>query len=134
MGISGLNQIQGSVWKILSNDATLKNIVTGIFDYVPSGHPFPFISIGEGTEEMFHTFSRFGRDISLNIHIFSQHEGFKQAQVILDRVVSLLDYNDIEVDDFDVVYLRYANGQRIREPDGITHHINATFEIIMQEG
>lgn len=135
MGRTSLLDIQKGIYDKLTGDTTLTNLVTGIFDEVPKDQGFPFVNIGEATENKFNTFDRQGRDVTETINIYSQYDGFKEALDILDRIVILLDFQPITLTQNDLVYIRYDGGNTLllTEDEGRTKHIRARFEVLVQE-
>lgn len=135
MSKTSLLDIQTAIYNLLTGDATLGGMITGVFDFPPKGQEMPYIQIGNATEDIFNTFDRQGSDVTETIHIFSEHEGFKEALQILDRLVDLLDYQTITVARHSLVYVRYDNGETalIEIDNGRTRHVAARFRIIVQE-
>jgi hypothetical protein len=115
----------------LRSDETLSSLVSGIFDDVPQGQPFPFIVIGEMSETPFSTFGRSGRTSSITVNILSQYKGFKEATGIYAQVNQLLDGQELTLGGYALISLRFTTSQFIK--DGETRHIPAVYEVITQE-
>lgn len=130
---TALKEIQTAVYQTLSNDATLKGMVTGIFDFVPENQAYPYVTIGDATEVPFRTFGRNGSNTTLVLHIWSRYKGFSEGLDILAQLNSLLDAQPIAVDGYDTVYLLYDSGEPMKDPDGITRHIPARYRMVVQE-
>lgn len=130
---SALWPIQQAVFNTLSNDATLANLVTGVFDDAPENQAYPYVVIGDGTEIPFRTFGRDGSDTTITLHIWSDYGGYREALQILNQVNSLLDGQAIAVAGYDQVYLLYEQGDPMRDPGGILRHIPARYRMVVQK-
>lgn len=135
MAKSSLLDIQKGLRDKLIADTNLMALITGVFDDVPLDQLMPYIEIGEATEGNFHTFDKFGREVTEVINIYSGYAGYKEGLSILGRVVALLDYEPITLTDFNLVYLRYEDGSTNLETmdEGRTRRVSARFRAIVQE-
>lgn len=125
--------IQQSIYGKLTGDAELMNKIKGVFDDVPENQPFPYITIGEMTSGPFRTFSRFGEEITIMLHIWSRYKGFKEASEILADMNRLLADQALEVPGYDVVACFYEFSQTMRDEDGITRHIPVRYRIQLEK-
>ncbi|WP_018130712.1 DUF3168 domain-containing protein [Effusibacillus pohliae] len=130
--MTSLNAIQKAIFDKLAGDATLARMVTGVFDEVPQGTGFPYITIGEMTEVPFNTFDRKGRDCTVTLHIWSQYPGNKEAVEILGRMNALLDYEPLNVEGLSLVHCQFENATTIEEPDGKTRHVPVRYRVVVQ--
>lgn len=126
-------EIQTSIFEKLEDSSSLDSLVTGIFDDVPDDQPFPYISISEVSENNFNTFDRDGKESVFTISIWSRYEGFKECYEILEVVNDLLNYQELSVNNYTTVYIRSDGTQVLKDPDGLTRHINVDFRVIVQE-
>lgn len=131
MGTS-LYSIQKSIRDELANDSQLKELITGVFDEVLQDKTYPLIQVGEPTESRFDTFDRIGKDVTFPILIWSNYKGFKEAYQILDRVNELLDYQEIQIDNYTTVYIRAEEVNAFRD-DREFRQVVANFRVIVQE-
>lgn len=126
-------KIQKAVYDKLLAYASLVAAVSGIYDDIPATETFPYIFIGRHTTDRFNTFDRQGKNMVLQIFIYSQYQGNKEALEILDLVNEALDYQTFTVDDQNLVYCRYEQHSMYPDPDGRTKVCAADFRIIAQE-
>jgi hypothetical protein len=135
IGRGSLLDITQTIMTTLSADATLMALVTGVFDSVPLDQLMPYIEIGEGTENKFNTFDSTGKDLTMTINVWSGYAGFKEGDTIMNRIIGLLDYQNITIPNYNLVYFRYGSGGTIKEmfDAGKTRRISGTFEIIVQQ-
>lgn len=135
MAATSLYEIQKAIFNKLKGDNYLNTLVTGIFgDNVPESQNFPFIQINDATETSFNTFDRKGKEVTFTIHIWSQYKGFKECYEIHERVLTLLDYKTLNVNNFSTVYIRLDNVNAIREEDRITRQLAVIYRVIVQGG
>lgn len=126
-------KIQKAVYDKLVAFASLVAAVNGIYDDIPATEGFPYVYIGRHTTDRFNTFDRQGKNMALEIYIYSQYQGNKECLEILDLVIEALDYQTFTVADQDLVYCRYEQHSMYPDPDGRTKVCAATFRIIAQE-
>ena len=135
MSSSSLLDIQECIYNKLVNDSNLMDLVSGVFDDVPKEQSYPFIHIGLASENNFHCFDKSGRDVIEEIYIYSQYNGLKEGLVILNSIVEILDFSNLNIDNFGLVYCRYEGSDTdIRNIDnGRTKQFSLKFRIIVQE-
>jgi len=133
MAGSALLEVQKAVYSKLTGDATLIAKVTGVFDAVPDDQAFPYIAIGDETETGFSAFSKIGKEVILTLHLWSQYQGFKQADEILVRVNELLDGAALTVTGYASTAMQFVSSEHLRDPDGITRHVVARFRCFVRE-
>lgn len=126
-------KIQKAVYDKLLSYASLVAAVSGIYDDIPATETFPYIFIGRHTTDRFNTFDRQGKNMVLQIFIYSQYQGNKEALEILDLVNEALDYQTFTVGDQNLVYCRYEQHSMYPDPDGRTKVCASDFRIIAQE-
>ena len=72
-----------------------------------------------------------GSQITVNLHIWSQYKGSKEAKNIMDRVHTLLHDTSLSVTGFNLINLRFEFADILRDPDGITRHGVMRFRAVM---
>lgn len=127
--------VQTIVYTTLNNDATLGTLASGVYDYVPESTDYPYVTIGDFTENRLDMMGRKGKNITFRVHVWSEYKGNKEAANILGRVDTLLDTVDISVSGYSLVKssLRREDTQALEDPDGRTRHIVARYRIMVQE-
>lgn len=130
---SPLGPIQEAVYDVLSADATLAALITGVFDEVPEGTAYPYVVIGEALEQPDNAHDRFGRQTVETLHVWSDHRGFSDATSIASRVIALLDHQPLTIAGRHHVVTRYEFSQALRDPDkpGL-RHIPIRFRILTE--
>lgn len=130
---SSLKAIQQAIYERLTADTVLMGKITGVFDEVPQNQPFPYVTIGDMTSTPWRTMSRFGEEVTITLHIWSQQKGFREAYEILDDLNRLLADQVIPVLGWDVAACWYEFSDTIRDPDGVTKHIPVRYRMQVQK-
>ena len=119
----GLFALQSRIYATLNGDSNLTSTLgASIYDDVPQGSAYPFVSIGEEQSNEYGTMDLDGRDTALTIHVWSRYDGAKQTKDILDRIHTLLHDSSLSVTGFNLVNLRFEFSDIMRDPDGVTRH------------
>jgi hypothetical protein len=99
--MDALTPIQTTFKSVLSADATLGALITGVFNDVPADQLYPYVQIGSGTQRPWHAFGGrvlgLGWNCTVTVHIWSRYQGDIQALAILARVVELLNFATLTV-------------------------------------
>lgn len=136
-GKVALNTVLDGVYDTLNVAAYTDLSTAGIFNDVPqdTGFPVTWIAPGEPPEEPFDTFGKIGAVCRLNLNIYSQYEGDKEAIAIVNMATQLLHHVSVSLTGFTAINL-------VREPlrwnyldiDGVaTRHLIAPFAIQVLE-
>tara|TARA_X000001382_G_scaffold62661_1_gene43310 strand:- start:957 stop:1364 length:408 start_codon:yes stop_codon:yes gene_type:complete len=119
----GLFALQSRIYATLNGDSNLTSTLgASIYDDVPQGSAYPFVSIGEEQSNEYGTMDLDGMDTALTIHVWSRYDGAKQTKDILDRIHTLLHDSSLSVTGFNLVNLRFEFSDIMRDPDGVTRH------------
>ena len=129
MAGSALFAVQRAIYRELTANQDLMSIITGVYDHVPENQPFPYVSIGEFTSAPFRTQTRFGEEITVTMHIWSQEEGYREAAAILDQLNKSLADAVINVEGFGDVGFFYEFSQALKDPDGVTRHMPVRYRL-----
>lgn len=83
-----------ALFGILSGDAALAGMVTGIYEHVPqpddSSAGMPYIVLGDYTFTPFDDDTSTGLDVTITIHIWSRYAGNREIDMISGRIYELL--------------------------------------------
>lgn len=83
-------ELQKGIFENLSTNPSLKAKVKGVFDAVEEGQAFPYVTISEPSMLPFTTKQKFGEELSIVIHVWSDYSGKKQAIDILNTCLTVL--------------------------------------------
>lgn len=132
MPLTSLWEIQKAVYAALTGDAVLMAKVKGVFDKVPDGQTYPYVTVGDATEVKDDTFTSKGFQATITCHIWSQYPGFKEALEILGEMNRILDGPSLIVFGFSHVYTRMEFCETLRDPDGVTRHVPVRYRIMTE--
>lgn len=90
--------LQAGVYELLSSDATLTGLVTGVYDGVPEDEELDYVVLGTMTSSPSGDHDAEGRETVLDIDSWTRAEGFKTANTIGARIVALLWHRNAELD------------------------------------
>ena len=128
---SVLGPMQAALYATLTGDPGFMALVKAVYDDVPEGGAFPYVTFGEGTENSWDTFGGTGSDATITMHVWSRYKGYKEAQRINDAMIGLLDnQTGILLEGYGLVLLNFENSVQLRDPDGITRHIATRFRVM----
>lgn len=108
----------------------------GVYDDVPQTAAFPYLRISTPTGIPFDTFGTAGKERTVQVSVFSQYEGTKEAHDILDKVVQLLNHQALAITGHTTVLIDYEQdgGGAEEDVNGVkTVHTWARFRVIVQE-
>jgi hypothetical protein len=126
---SALLPVQAAIYDTLTSDMTLAGLA-GVYDNVPEAVAYPYIVIGEGIETPANAHNEFGSRVSTTLHVFSEYRGYLEANTIVDRIMTLLDHENITIDGRDLVAIRHEQTVLMHDSDPDVRHavIRFSFE------
>lgn len=126
--------LQQAIYTRLSGDATLTSTLGAqVYDHVPEGAAFPYVTIGEVTEGPNDTMGKTGRDITITLHHWSQAKGMKQVHQLHNRVDELLDRWAPTVAGWETVEMLLEFYDTLRDPDGVTRHGVSRYRVYVHQ-
>jgi len=123
-----LLHVQKAVYGLLS----ASTLLPALYDEVPEETAFPYLTIGEFTEERFDTMGIYGSEITFNLHVWSQYRGFKECYGYLTVIDGLLDYANITSTGFTNIFIRNEMVNTFIDPDGVTRHLVTRYRTVVQ--
>ena len=129
---TGSFALKSAIYTALNNDSTLTDTHgAGVYDDVPEGSGFPYVTMGEETAIDYGVKGTDGSEQTVNIHVWSQYRGSKEVKTIMDRIHTLLHDSSLSVSGFNLVNTRFEFMDILRDPDGITRHGVMRFRAVM---
>ncbi|MEU6295007.1 DUF3168 domain-containing protein [Streptomyces erythrochromogenes] len=122
---AALGPVQQAVYARLTADAELMALITGVYDYVPEGVVFDYVTIGEATEIPDNRHGGFGRQTTLALHVWTRYRGHSRGQRIAARITALLDHQPLTITGLRHVSTRFEFSQTLTDPEppGDIRHI-----------
>lgn len=108
-----------------------------IYDNVPQGvygddSAFPYIVIGDDTDNAFNTDGSQGSDATVDVHIWSRQMGRAETKGIQGLVFDALSRQDLNIADKNVVNIEQITALTYLDPDGKTRHGVQSFRVIVE--
>ena len=125
------------------SDTTLQGLIVGssaptwnIFDSVPINQAFPYVVLNTITANLGTglTFEHNAQDLLIQIDVFSQYAGFKEAQGIASRIDTLTNRVSFAMADFANFFTLFNNSMQLVEPDGLTRRVMLEYKLFTQGG
>lgn len=128
-------EVQQAIYDRLTGDATLGALIAGVFDHVPEGTAYPYVTLGEVITTPDNRHGGFGRSVVATLHVWTQARGFAEALAIEARLVELLDHQALPLAGHHTVSVRYEFSQTLTDPapPGDIRHIPIRFRITTEQ-
>ena len=127
-----LLEIQQVIYDVLSGDATLGAMVTGVYDYVPQDTAYPYVVIGDMDGRDWSASGLDGLESRASIEAYSRYGGRKEALQIMESIHSLLHDGSLTMSGHALVSMRFESGQVIPLGDGHTYRGQIRFRLLSQ--
>ena len=125
-------ELQKSLYAALTADAALSAMITGVFDKVPEGTAYPYVTLGNMTIRQNSTKTTHSLAIQATLSVFSRAAGRKEAAAIMDRIHTLLHQASLSVTGHTLILLRFAESSITLEADGMTYRGTLRFNAITE--
>lgn len=125
--------LQQAIYTKVTSASTVMDLVTGLFDEVPEGQPYPYISFGSITEVQDDAHGQAGLATEVVLHIWSAYRGNKEAAQILAALTTVLHRQPLTVAGYEDVSIAHVRHQSLRDPDPAIRHINVAYRVWMTE-
>lgn len=93
-----------------------------VYDEVPQNAAFPYVSVGEFTSAQIDDSCTYRDQVSIELHVWSRYEGWKEAKNIQADIDRLLRDQSGEVDGYRITSIIRDTENMFRDPDGVTRH------------
>ena len=126
-------EVQKAVYSTLKTDTTFTNLVSTIVDEPDTNKDYPYVLIGEGTENPDDNHSTLGYETFLNLIIYTKPAGlgYYTATQILTRMNALLNTKRLTLDSLRMLICVYDNSSKFRNKD--IRGINVRYKILTAE-
>lgn len=116
--------LQKSVFASLTGDATVTALLGGtrVYDDVPRGVDYPYLTFGQSTARDWSTGGEDGQEHIFTLHVWSRANGRRQTHEIMGAVRDALHDEALALDGHRLVNLRHEFSEARRDPDGETYH------------
>ncbi|MGE0627337.1 MAG: DUF3168 domain-containing protein [Hyphomicrobiaceae bacterium] len=116
--------LQAAIYSALTGNAELAGLLGGahIYDDVPRGASFPYITFGLTSERDWSTATETGSEHVVTLHVWSRAAGRSEVDGIFTVLRDALHDADLSLVGHRLVNLRQEFSDARREPDGETLH------------
>jgi len=116
--------LQRSIYAALVNDTPIVSLLGGtrVYDDVPQGAAFPYLTFGQSTLRDWSTGSDDGDEHLLTLHVWSRSAGRKQTHEIMSALREALHDRPLTLDGHRLISIRHEFSEARRDPDGDTYH------------
>ena len=132
--------IKKALYELLIGDSILMSMVTAIGDWPTPKTQYPYITFLQNARQGWRSKDTDGREVDINIHVWTDYRGFNQADLIQDQVFSLMINNVLQLDVASGYYavatsLATDTSRELIEPDAgkFLRHIVMPFEVQIKE-
>jgi len=133
--VSASLALQSAILTALSASADLTALTGGaarVFDFVPPGTPYPYVTFGQSLERDWSTGTEDGREHTLTLQVWSRASGRSEVYHASAIIRSLLHLAKLPLAGFNLVNLRYQFSEARREPDGETFRAILRFRAVTE--
>ncbi len=116
--------LQKAVHTVLTTDTAVLTQLGGprVWDHVPRGAPFPYVTIGATTDRDWSTGTEHGDEHILTLHVWSKGAGRKEAESIADQLRLVLHDQPLTLDGYRLVNIRHEFSDTRRDADNELYH------------
>lgn len=137
---SAIRLVEAAVRTLVTADSTFTTRCPGgmASDEVEN-QEYPFVLLDGAFEKPWNTLggatAGHGRDAVLRLHVFSRYKGDKEAWLIVERLVELLDFASLTVSGYQTVLIEYLSSRMlIEDRDKLeTRHAPVEFRVRVHE-
>lgn len=131
---SAVLELQGAIVARLKAYAGVTSIAAGrVYDVVPSGAVFPYVSMGPTDEITEEADCIDGLDIAFQVDCWSRAVGFPEVRRLADAVRDALHDYELTLTDNALTYFKHRQTRVFRDPDGLTSHAVLSFEAYAEQ-
>lgn len=123
---------QVALYSLLTGDAALMADITGVFDEVPEGQAFPYVTIGEFTVTPGGAHDRFGARSTVTLHAWSTYHGRAEISTVVGHLMRLLDHQALNVNGHDTVVVAHEQTVTVPDPDPDVRHAAVRFALVTE--
>jgi len=126
---TAVRPLQTAVYGKLTGHAPLVALVSGVYDEVPEGTAYPYVSFGSIIETASDAHDRQGLETFLTLHVWSDYPGNGEAADIFAALDAALDRQPLSVSGFTDVSIAHVSHEFVKDPDPAIRHVNAQYRV-----
>ena len=116
--------LQQSIYQAVTTDVDLTGLMgtPRLYDDVPQGADFPYLTLGQSTVRDWSTGTDAGEEHVLTLHVWSRARGRGETHEIMGALRTALNDRVLPLSGHRLVNLRHELSEARRDPDGETYH------------
>ncbi len=118
--MSAIWETQKAIYSKLTASTPLMAMVEGVFDYVPEGNAFPYITIGDISCDNLPVLGKDNYSLDASINAYSRANGRKELAAVLEKIREVLENQPLTITGYGHVFTRYVSAETIQMGDGKT--------------
>ena len=118
-----------AIYNRLTADPALNDDITGVYDHVPEGTAFPYITIGDVTVTPAGAHDRFGARSTVTLHAWSTFLGRQEITTLVGHLMRLFDHQPLSIDGHATVVVAHEQTVTLRETDPDIRHAAVRFSL-----
>ena len=103
-----------------------------VYDHVPPGAAFPYVTFGALTVQPYDTKTEIGFEQIVTLDVWSRYRGSKEAKDILQALYDALHRASLSVSGEVFLSCEFTGADITPEPDGLTYSGKARFDVMTQ--
>lgn len=127
-------EMQKAIYATLKADSALVALLGGerIYDEVPRGAAFPYVTFGPSTTRDWSTGTETGAEHLITLRAWSKAGGEKEVHLLLDALRAALHETSLAITDHRLVSMRHETSDALRGADGETYQGIARFRAVTE--
>ncbi|MCI0384589.1 DUF3168 domain-containing protein [Streptomyces sp. CNQ085] len=121
--------LQVAIVTKLHADPVLDGLVSGVYDHVPEGTAYPYVTVGSITELPDDAHNQRGLATRVVLHTWAEYRGNKQTAEILAALDAVLDRQPLAVPGWTDISIAAEQHQTVKDPDPTIRHINSRYRV-----
>lgn len=127
-------ELQAAIVKRLKSVADVTALISSrVYDRVPTGPTFPYVSVGPKQILFDDIGCQTGFEIFIQLDAWSRSPGFQEAERIAETVRAALHRYDFSLTDNALVSFEHLQTRVLRDPDGLTSHAVIEFVALVEQ-
>lgn len=126
--------LQQALYAAVTGSASLAALIgpPRVYDDVPQGTPFPYLTLGQSTLRDWSTGTDDAEEHILTLHVWSRAGGRKVMHEVMDALRATLHDQPLALSGHRLVNIRHEISEARRDPDGETYHGIVRFRAVTE--
>ena len=126
--------LQQALYAAVTGSASLSALIgpPRVYDDVPQGTPFPYLTLGQSTLRDWSTGTDDAEEHILTLHVWSRAGGRKVMHEVMDALRATLHDQPLVLSGHRLVNIRHEISEARRDPDGETYHGIVRFRAVTE--